>query len=422
LALTFVLWVRYDRNLVNAPYLLYFHLKFLLQHRVYTSSDPHIDKGFYKALAVIEKAQKEMILTSRMAKVFPDDLSKGLGDLWGSRSEVYQAFLLDFGDPMEEGEVVEVVDDEEEEKFKESLAGSNIQVVDESSWGNTGWGDATAGWDNPSSGGGTAWGTGNNTSTFDAGKASAANEPADTTAEKNDIWKAFDRPSLLSFFGGPTALPLTHVPGVVELGVRRIKEIILPLRDTAPKPPVVAEPDAEAVEGDMEARFARIVLEVWGEEPYGAKPPDGEPEDDDVYVKPKIANTSKGPVILPDQEMQVEWDGKGRKPHDPFKDDITIFVEERVLETLVVGMGISGLWIQMARRAEDFGSEDEEAKSGCEVVADGGGEGGKKGKGKGKKKKSKRGGERYWYVGEVTMTFVSYYCRDIYKKKKNPKK
>jgi hypothetical protein len=76
------------------------------------------------------------------------------------------------------------------------------------------------------------------------------------------------------------------------------------------------------------------------------------------------------------------------KPHDPFKDDITIFVEPKALEALGVGLGIGATWVQIARE-QDFAEGAQKKKK--------------------KKSKSKKIPQRYWYAEDVLIVLPSFH-------------
>jgi hypothetical protein len=94
-------------------------------------------------------------------------------------------------------------------------------------------------------------------------------------------WELTTPESLFSLLG-PTALPLTHLPGIVERSMRRIATITRPPSSVAKSPPLpegVYEPNAWAVEIELERRFAMVVLTPmidWdgGDSPSYTKPVD----------------------------------------------------------------------------------------------------------------------------------------------------
>lgn len=167
---------------------------------------------------------------------------------------------------------------------------------------------------------------------------------------------------------GLTALPLTHTAGVVEDAAREIVKIIPPVQKP-PKSAVATEPSADAVEGELEARFYRVVLRPWNN-----------------FVSPSIHWLSRGPTIPLEEDMPAAYDGP--RPHHLGHDDITILANKDTADLLEKcrGMRVHAVFIQLARLS-DF-----------EPVAEGS-----------KKKKSKRGDARFWYVSHVKGSFTSYH-------------
>jgi hypothetical protein len=268
------------------------------------------------------------------------------------------------------------------ERFEEELKAQNVQVIknaeeilinepkidtnqdpNTSTWASTGWDDETF---NPSAfapGGGSDWATVTNN------------------------WDPPEVHSLISLLG-PTALPLTHTPGVVEWAVRRIKSLSPPpAPNTIPKSPLDTEVDPEAVELELERRFAKVVFGPW----IGW---DQTQDEMPHLAKPRILQSSRGPVVSGENAeaapAPAPAPADGPKPHDPLQDDITVLVEPAVLEYLNLGMGLGATWVQIARE-QDFAEEGALKKK------------------KKKKGKSKKVADRYWYIDELLMVIPSYH-------------
>ncbi|KAJ7571859.1 hypothetical protein C8J56DRAFT_996947 [Mycena floridula] len=336
-----------DKHLVNAPRLLTLFVKYTLRHRVFP--EPKFTRGFEKALTVIEDAAKCLPLTSKLAKALPDSLNLSLQETFDTLDKDFKA----------------------EECFKASLESSDVEFISAQ--------DLVASEDEriidssevPTWGAETTWDD-------------DAADPWSAPAPDND-W-SYRPPNVLMNFMGLTPLPLTHCPGVREWSIRKIKEVIPPPK-VANKPALLeagAYPEPEAVEADLESRFTKIVLTPWIKWDGG--------KSDDV---PLILPLSNGPVVVEGEsriEQVVEGSKSivGRKPHDPYNDDITIFVEDSVVETLVpaIGMGLGGTWVQLARNDEDFGGEKRSRK---------------------KKSKLTRSGERFWYMHDMPTSITSYH-------------
>ncbi|KAJ3854349.1 hypothetical protein EV368DRAFT_80694 [Lentinula lateritia] len=237
--------------------------------------------------------------------------------------------------------------------------------------------------------GGTAavdsWGEGASSGWGNSGPASASGWGVvvdNHAAPLEDIgWGSFSTlPPASSFVSAQItgALPQTHIRGVVEHAVRRIKAIIPPLEQDTIK---CKQEDNNilnsiALEDELKQCYWTVVLEPW--------PIEGAQE----FIS--ILSTSKGSVEDADQ-LTVE-DGSindlyvgSVKPHNCLSDDITIFLEDETRKVLRLGMGLGGTWAQLLR-ASDFSQYvkgHEEEKSPDE--------------------------RRYWFLLEVLRILPSYY-------------
>jgi hypothetical protein len=275
------------------------------------------------------------------------------------------------------------------EKFEEELKAANVQVVNKADDVLMADADTKANNDTDVSG----WGGGSATGTW--------GEDYDSSSFNFHPWTEpaanWDPPEFNSLMAllGPTALPLTHTPGVVEWAVRRIKSFTHPPPTNAlPMSPVVNEVDPEAVELELQGRFAKVVFSPW----IGW---DQTQDEMPHLAKPRILETSRGPVIGEGEKAEAITNGtssgaaaspqqpESLKPHDPFNDDITVLVEPGVVEYLSVGMGIGATWVQLARE-QDFAEDSTKM-------------------GKKKKGKSKKNTNRYWYIDELLMVLPSYH-------------
>lgn len=198
-----------------------------------------------------------------------------------------------------------------------------------------------------------------------------------------------DTKSLFSLLG-PSAFPLTHTTGIVECSTRRVSSIQYPPSHPKGVPSVSRKklgrakaderldwaPSADGVEAELDARFAKVILEPWGR------------EEGDISG-PEIWNTSRGPAIDPNKPSKAPAGTGVRKPHDPLKDNITLLVEPSFAETLelVPGLGLGAMWIEIVRQ-----------KSGAAADAAGGAA----------QVDSSTPG-RFWYHEDVTGIFPSFY-------------
>ncbi|KAG5642522.1 hypothetical protein DXG03_002595 [Asterophora parasitica] len=417
-----------DRNLINFPILLSFFIRFILRNRVFP--EPEFERAFKRSMEVIELAQKELILTSKIAKQIPDDFSRAARGCWGQKADGYKSITIieeeeeknattateeetvDEGNPEHEAKRAKLDPDTAApadeaqvavDRFERELKAANVETikVDELLADTEKLQgiqdnlnpdiDTLPAWatDDPSSSGG--WGA----STSDAW-------PADNGDD--DPWNPVDvewapvAPTTFFPWLGPSALPLTHTTGIIECSVRRIKSFTAPLAPaTIPKSAVSADEDPDAVDAELERHFAKVVLGPWTDWDVASN-------DAPHMAVPRILESSRGRVsgvVGTDGKVEaalVDGDGsngdgkddatqEGVKPHDPLNDDITLLVEPALLPMLSVGIGLGGTWVQIARE-DDFGGEKKKKK---------------------KKGKAKKVATRYWYVDELMLTLPSFH-------------
>ncbi|KAI0371610.1 hypothetical protein BV20DRAFT_941736 [Pilatotrama ljubarskyi] len=356
----------------DGPYMVGFFLNFLLRNRVF----PESEKDLRRAVAVTEQAKKELPHSFVISRAIPDDFSRGCEILFGSMTtaNVWQNVVAskeededDEGPdakrqkvngtgPQSETAVlqqaagadnIEIVTPDTmmamEQDAKEVIAEANLNDQQDSANSTAGvaWGAAPS--DTTAPGAGVSWGQ------IDAAA------PGPTWGEANAEWGAPEDQTMwdptpksnpLSELLGATALPLTHTTGVIERSTRRVKAIIP--RPSAPKKAKKSKsgaaaggPDPEAVERELEARLAQVVLLPWHEW--------------DVYdkadvTKPQILPDSRGPVVRDENEEPAAPSADGAPAaHNPFKNEITLLVEPSAAEKLLVGVGLEATWIQLAR-------------------------------------------------------------------------
>jgi len=326
---------------------------------------------------VIELALKELPLTSKLAKVWPDDFHRACKAGWGTKAEVYV-----FRD-------VSPVED----------IGGQINFESTAEVTASGWGDSADATDTVVSGTGrnpwdsSAWNGNsealNSTMVTDNvnedGKVEVSsetpiitsiNDKSDPENSEND-WDTFLTLCFFPFLG-PTALPLTHTTGIVESSVRRIKAVIPPLMNIT-KFPITKGPSPDAVEGALKKTFGIIVFEPWvnwnkGEEPH--------------LSMPRILESSRGMVKaenVEDDKTASAYVSSALPPFDPYKDDISVIIDPAYIDLFSIGMGCLCTWIQLVR-IEDLEPRDPFKK---------------------KKKNAKT--ERLWYVEEALRVIPSYY-------------
>ncbi|PBK67103.1 hypothetical protein ARMSODRAFT_1021063 [Armillaria solidipes] len=323
-----------DDKLKNIPRVLGFFVKYLIVNNVWPECKASLDRS----QSIIDLASQELICTSKISKALPDVLNYAFRDYWNINPDVF------YGDPVpnddSDTETPDAkrpkVDPEAAAEFEQSLKDANLSDL------------------------------------IKPEDMDALMEEA-IVAEESGGWgsESWSRPGLMALLG-PTALPVTHTTGIVEQSTRRISDIIPPPKDV-PALAHAKEPNPEAVEAGLERRFTKVVLSPW----LGSKTGSDEPT---------ISSLSKGPVFGKD-DILGDAPPSGPKPHNPWKDNITIFVGENATKELRVGMGLGGSWIQMARQ-QDFGSQDDKKK---------------------KKKKGKKSDDRFWYMCSLMTVLTSYH-------------
>ncbi|KAG7447716.1 uncharacterized protein BT62DRAFT_930744 [Guyanagaster necrorhizus] len=341
-----------DYRLINFPRVLGFFIKYLIINNVWPECKASLDRS----QNIIDIASQELICTSKISKALPDVLNYAFRDHWSINPDVF--YPSDDSD-IEKPEAKRLKVDPEAADFEQSLKDANLDLIKPE--------DVDVLMEEAI----TAEESGGWKSTWDADDDAAPapqNVWNDSTAQ--DWSFLVERPRLMELFG-PTALPVTHTTGIVEQSMRRIAAIIPPPKDVSALPHA-KDPSPEAVEAELERRFTKVVLSPW----LGSKTGDDEPT---------ISSLSKGPVLGKD-DIEADTPPSGPKPHNPWKDDITIFVGEDAAKDLRVGMGLGGSWIQMARQ-QDFESQDKKKK----------------------KKKGKKSDNRFWYMCSLMTVLTSYH-------------
>ncbi|KAF8874348.1 hypothetical protein BD779DRAFT_1476556 [Infundibulicybe gibba] len=325
------------------------------------------ERSFRRSLAVIDMAGKELPLTSRIAKLLPDNLAEACKACWGKQADGYKGVPPIQPAPIQpEGNEPKTDTDEKEvlvKEFEDVLKAGSVQLINvedilpenaakviaednldpETEIGNN-WGD----WGKDNSGN-DAWGV----------------EPAD--------WDTPQPRFLMTLMGPTVALSSpsqTHHPAPEFT------------RKIASAGEGIPDPDPDSVELELERRFTKVVMEPWI---------DWDTVDDS---KPTILETSRGTTEneagpgVPSPAENATPDGL--KAHNRYKDDIIALMEPTAAAPLCLGMGLGGTWVQLVRPYE-IGMGDPPAKK------------------KKKKGKSKKAPERFWYLEELMLTLPSYY-------------
>ena len=362
-----------------------FFLRYLIRSRVFP--EPEYERPMKRALEIVELARVELPNSWKMGRALPDVFSEGCKGLWGSMQPM-STWTLPAGPSPENEDEPEAkrqkLDDLEASESESSpdnpsvgadayidMAAEINSVPVVGGWGAAGEGrDLEGGW-------GTVGDTWSSTPAPTAEDEKAAQEPAP------EIWDAsivdapatwdLEPPTLLPLLG-PSALPLTHTTGVVEQSTRRIVRV-----DPPRLPRLLAQnaPAAEAVEEDLGCRFARLVLVPWerlDKRTY---------ETGSDVLPPSVLSTSRGSVVVED-----EGDGESVPgAHRLWKDEISVLIDPKLTDTLMVGMGLGAIWVEIVR------DKEAETSSGAPK------------KGKGKKKEV----PKYWYMEQLVHQLPSFY-------------
>ncbi|KIK63030.1 hypothetical protein GYMLUDRAFT_259787 [Collybiopsis luxurians FD-317 M1] len=149
------------------------------------------------------------------------------------------------------------------------------------------------------------------------------------------------------------ALPQTHELGLIERSLRRIKEIVPPaividtraaISSASTAIDIPSEIDPNYVESALSTKLTKIVLIPW----LGWESKEAEPE----LFEPKIL---RGPVQSSDLSFDSSATGL---EHDPKADSIAVLVDPERASALREGMGLGGIWVQMARTSDKQASKD----------------------------------------------------------------
>lgn len=354
-----------EQRVRDAPILIGFFINFIIRSRIL----PEHEKGLRRALSVTELARNELPATFVIGKALPDDFSAGCEALFGNMSVLVDPGVFkpreEAEDPTGERDAKrQKLDDAEqskdpEEVLKEMVGVHNIEVITgeqikdlekevhkerQAADANVN-GSETGGWS--SNGGG--WVSADNTASDSWGNAGSTDQGGDwTTIDVDDgdwqtagsTWDNGPTPNQLMAFLGPTVLPLTHTAGVIERSTRRILSVT-PAPDRSKLPKKKAKRSgAEKVEDELEGRFARLVLAPWASGPLA--------QHTDVF-KPEILPPSRG-LVVEDVSKDATVASGASRPHNPFKDEITVLLDPSVADKMIVGMGLSATWVQLARQ------------------------------------------------------------------------
>ncbi|EGN96445.1 hypothetical protein SERLA73DRAFT_154758 [Serpula lacrymans var. lacrymans S7.3] len=348
-----------DRNLSIAPTLLHFFLRFMLRNGTFSESKEHED-NLKRAINITKLAEKELPLTSKIAKLLPDKISEACVGCWGKMGGLtFQASAAESLPEDEDGITDESTEkialDQEDEGIIPSDAlfveGVARQIADDNIGSDVHIETATL--DDIVMGENSSdlldnTNTVHDTAGFDAEQESASHDWTVMIDEElaASAWTKPSATSLLAFLG-PTTFPLTHTTGIVEFSTRRIVEILPPMSTH----PLSIDSPQEGVEGELKRQLARIVMEPW------IKAAQEEDLDPDIG-KPMIMPTSRGSVVQSSSEKEGEdvhadVDAVSVRSNegvfDPHRDVLTVLVDPSTVQHLSAGMGLAATWVEIAR-------------------------------------------------------------------------
>ena len=366
-----------------------FFLRYLIRNRVFP--EPEYERPIKRALEIVQLARVELPNSWKMGRALPDTFSDGCKGLWGPMQLMWLVPEDTSPDTSNEPEAKRQKLDHSEDVEQQGPERSSVVEVGadadittaetDTAFVEGGWGTAVGG-EEPEGWGATqeSWGdiSAPATAEGDEGATDELNPPIwdASTVEIQATWDL--QPLTLLPVMGPTALPLTHTTGVVEQSTRRIVRI-----DPPRQPRLLAQntTTAEAVEEDLACRFARLILAPW--EKLDKRTYEGGTD----VLPPSILSTSRGPVVLEEEEGEG-GDGKSvPRAHRPWKDEVAVLVDPTLTDILLVGMGIGAIWVEIVRD-----KEAEESSAGASK------------KGKGKKEVPK-----YWYMEQLVHQLPSFY-------------
>ncbi|KAF8806185.1 hypothetical protein BYT27DRAFT_7141748 [Phlegmacium glaucopus] len=346
-----------DDNLDCIPRVLGFFVNFLLRSKVL----PEIERELRRSLQVITLAMTELPNTSGIAKAFPDKFSSACNACWGQKADGYTTLTVD-------------VPDEEPEEPANEEPEAKRQKCDTDMAQTSGPAATEPEKETPATTTDT-WASGGDSN-------SGVSWGQEIEVIEDSPWSLLevDKPESLLPLLGPTALPLTHSPGIVERSMRRIVSITRPPPSVSKSPPLadgISEPNSAAVELELDRRFAKIVLAPMIDWDGGEAP---------VYTKPTILATSRGRVVESDATAQPTLAEGSPRPHNPASDEITLLIDNTPvhIDRLREQMAIGGTWVQLVRRGEPTAAKK-------------------------KKGKSKHSTSSYWYIDELAIVVPSFW-------------
>jgi hypothetical protein len=359
-----------------------FWLRFLIYHNAFP--EPEIMGGLQRSLAICESAQVELPATFVIARALTDGVSIRMMDffgrmtdelvVWDNNSEdgvaddVGQAASAEARgendekddaepeakrrkieeDPPKGETDVEIISDDvnfEEAALRDAIADNvdvnGVEVAPTGSWGASWGNDTSGGWNSADA---AKWGVDAVDSVSDHGAAAV-----------DDPWAMQADPTLAKLLGSTADLiSATHTTGIVERSTRRIVKVVKPSEPEAKPQAESPAASASAVEADLETKLAYMVLAPWEKVGNGVA--------SDIAT-PVIQSHSRGNVVPISTTAEALDETSATGVFNPLTDEIQVLLDPETCDKLVVGMGLTATWIQLARKAGDDEPETKKKKS-----------------------------------------------------------
>ena len=337
-------------NVRNGPLLMRFYFNFISRNGWFTK-DRDFTKGYQKAMQIVEKATVELPQIGIIARAMPDKWSKGCLRIWGIQQSP-PMFLFDSvssdplpktpGDIEGETKLVNADFDSGEKRIRETAPPETWQN-DEDPDGplpeamieevlpddpipteveiNEERAESLGGWSNDDK---------VKQIELDPDDPWGINDAA---VDEGDAWGAeWDDPEIKAYVER-TNIHQTHVPIRAEQSTRMIADVL---------PQSVESPDP------LLQQLAVVVLKPWP----------------DTCADPHSCIQPPQTVPIPDGDNDdIKATRMAYRRHDGMKDTIKVLVAPETVDALKagIGMGISGVWVQLAERVNAEGTQGEKS-------------------------------------------------------------
>ncbi|EIW85795.1 hypothetical protein CONPUDRAFT_162884 [Coniophora puteana RWD-64-598 SS2] len=344
-----------SQNLNIAPIIISFFLRFLLRNAVFEDSRDHSD-SLKRALFVAELAKHELPRTARIGLALPDAFSVASVACWGAQAtattmgepdkaletSLEESSRTDTGELAAKVEYIHSLGEDAEVVPAQTVLHSVTaqQVLEDKGLASSN--RSALGFEAVES---TTQGTLSNDpwppSPSIAASVVANGAIADNSLNEGDTsdWTSPTTCSLLSFIGGPSVLPLTHTTGVVERSTRRVRAIVMPYTQVLPATSVFAPKG-------IFAGLARVYFGPW----WFSR--------EDAENEAREGAEIRAPEVLSRGRIRAEEEGD-QQGYDEYRDDVMLLMQPEAAETLGLGMGLQGVWVQAIRRSDETSMVDE---------------------------------------------------------------